>query len=117
MAFNELLADRIRKVFIDKEVSFDEKKMMGGLTFMVNDKMCVGVSNDDLMARIDPEKYNEALEKKGCREMDFTGRPMKGFVFIDPLGTDFNKDLEYWIELALEYNPTAKASKKKRGRL
>ena len=65
MAYNELLADRIRKVFIDKEVSFDEKKMMGGLTFMVNDKMCVGVSNDDLMAHIDPERYNEALEKKG----------------------------------------------------
>ena len=69
MAYNELLADRIRKVFIYKEVSFDEKKMMGGLTFMVNDKMCVGVSKDDLMARIDPEKYSEALEKKGCREM------------------------------------------------
>ena len=77
MAYNELLADRIRKVFIDEEVSFDEKKMMGGLTFMVNDKMCVGVSKDDLMARIDPEKYSEALEKKSCREMDFTGRPMK----------------------------------------
>jgi len=116
MTYNEILAERIRKVFIDEEISFKEKKMMGGLTFMVNDKMCVGVSKDDLMARIDPEKYSEALEKKGCREMDFTGRPMKGFVFVEPDGTDFNKDLEYWIKLALEYNPTAKASKKKRER-
>ena len=116
MAYNELLADRIRKVFIDEKVSFKEKKMMGGLTFMVNDKMCVGVSKDDLMARIDPDKYSEAFTKKGCREMDFTGRPMKGFVFVEPDGTDFNKDLEYWINLALEYNPKAKSSKKKRKR-
>ena len=114
MAYNEFLADRIRKVFIDEKISFGEKKMMGGLTFMVNDKMCVGVSKDDLMARIDPDKYSYALTKKGCREMDFTGRPMKGFVFIEPDGTDLNKDLEYWIKLALEYNPKAKSSKKKK---
>ncbi|MCH9028177.1 MAG: TfoX/Sxy family protein [Bacteroidetes bacterium] len=114
MAYNEYLADRIQKVFNDGKVSFKEKKMMGGLTFMVNDKMCVGVSKDNLMARIDPDKYSKALEKKGCREMDFTGRPMKGFVFIEPDGTDLNKDLEYWIKLAIEYNPKAKSSKKKK---
>jgi len=113
LAYNEFLADRIRNVFIDEKVSFKEKKMMGGLTFMVDDKMCVGVSKDDLMARIDPDKYSNALTKKGCREMDFTGRPMKGFVFIEPDGTDLNEYLEYWINLALEYNPKAKSSKKK----
>ena len=114
MAYNEYLAGRIRKVIINEKISFEEKKMMGGLTFVVDDKICVGVSKDDLMARIDPDKYSKALEKKSCREMDFTGRPMKEFVFIEPDGTDLNKDLEYWIKLAMEYNPKAKSSKKKK---
>jgi hypothetical protein len=81
---------------------------------MVNDKMCVGILQDDLMARIDPEVYKAALQKEGCREMDFTGKPMKGFVFISPTGTEEEKDLNYWIELALEFNRKAKASKKKK---
>lgn len=86
---------------------------MGGLTFMVNNKMCVGILNDDLMARINPEIYKAVLDKRGCREMDFTGRPMKGFVFVDPARTKSKKDLEYWASLVLEYNKKAKSSKKK----
>jgi len=112
MAYDEKLANRIRELLLNKR-SVEEKKMMGGLTFMVNNKMCVGILKDDLMARIDPEVYESALERRGCREMDFTGRPMKGFVFIDPEGTKSKKDLEYWIKLALDYNKRAKASKKK----
>jgi len=81
---------------------------------MVNDKMCVGILNDELMARIDPAVYESVLERKGCREMDFTGRPMKGFVFIGPEGTKLKKDLEYWINLALDFNKKAKSSKKKK---
>lgn len=111
MAYNEKLANRIRELLLNKR-SVEEKKMMGGLTFMVNNKMCVGILKDDLMARIDPEVYESALERRGCREMDFTGRPMKGFVFIDPEGTKSKKDLEFWIKLALDYNKRAKASKK-----
>ena len=111
MAYDEKLANRIRELLLNKR-SVEEKKMMGGLTFMVNNKMCVGILKDDLMARIDPEVYESALERKGCREMDFTGRPMKGFVFIDPEGTKSKKDLEFWIKLALDYNKRAKASKK-----
>jgi len=88
--------------------------MMGGLTFMVNNKMCLGILGDNLMARIDPEVYDSTLEKKGCREMDFTGRPMKGFVFVGPEGTKLKKDLEYWINLALDFNKKAKSSKKKK---
>jgi TfoX/Sxy family transcriptional regulator of competence genes len=88
--------------------------MMGGLCFMVDEKMCVGVNKDDLMARIDPEIYSDALKRKGSREMDFTGRPMKGFVFVELTGTDVEKDLEYWIKLALQFNPKAKSSKKKK---
>jgi len=111
MAYNEKLANRIRELLLNKR-SVEEKKMMGGLTFMVNNKMCVGILKDDLMARIDPEVYESALERRGCREMDFTGRPMKGFVFIDPEGTKSTKNLEFWIKLALDYNERAKASKK-----
>jgi TfoX/Sxy family transcriptional regulator of competence genes len=114
MAYNEHLADRISRVFSEKHVSFEERKMMGGLCFMIDDKMCVGVNKDDLMARIDPEIYPEALKRKGSREMDFTGRPMKGFVFVEPTGTDIENDLEYWIKLALEFDPKAKSSKKKK---
>ena len=114
MAYDEYLADRINIVLKSKQVFFKEKRMMGGTTFMVNDKMCVGVINSNLMARIDPDIYDEELTKKGCRQMDFTGRPMKGFVFVEPEGIDTDEDLEYWIRLALDYNPRVKSSKKKR---
>ena len=60
-----------------------------------------------------PDIYEESLKRKGCNEMNFTGRPMKGFVFISPEGTDMDEDLAYWIQLALDYNPLAKSSKKK----
>lgn len=113
MAYDEHLAKRVRELLLTKK-SVKEKKMMGGLTFMVNDKMCVGILNDDLMARIDPAVYEKALEKRGCREMDFTGRPMKGFVFVEPEGTKSKKDLEYWINLTLKYNKKAKSSRKRK---
>jgi TfoX/Sxy family transcriptional regulator of competence genes len=89
-----------------------EKKMFGGVTFMVNGKMCVGVVKDEIMARIDPEVYENALKQKGCHEMRFTGKPMKGFVFVKLEGIENKKDLIYWIELALAFNKKAKVSKK-----
>lgn len=113
MAYDEYLAERIQNVLLSKRVNFDAKKMMGGLTFMVDGKMCIGIVKNDLMARIGPDFYNEALEKEGCKEMKFTGRPMKGYVFIEPHGIDMDSDLEYWIQLCLDYNPIAKSSKKK----
>ena len=112
MAYDEKLAQRVRESLPRRGV--EEKKMMGGLTFMVNGKMCVGILKDDLMARIDPEIYQEALQKTGCREMNFTGRPMKGFVFINPQGTNARQDLDYWVNLALNFNSKAKASKKRK---
>lgn len=114
MAYDELLADRLRNILKDKKVPNAEKKMMGGLCFMVDDKMCVGIVKDTLMARIDPDVYEEALTKKGSKQMDFTGRPMKGFVFVEPEGIDMEDDLEYWVQLCLDYNPKAKSSKKKK---
>lgn len=112
MAYNEFLADRVRLVLKENNAVFREMKMMGGMAFMVDDKMCVGIIKDDLMARIAPEDYNAALSREGCKEMNFTGRPMKGFVFVSPEGTDMDADLAYWVRLALDFNPRAKSSKK-----
>ena len=112
MAYNEILAERVRKKLARENLLVEEKKMMGGLTFMVSGKMCVGISNDDLMARIAPEEYEIALQKKGCREMDLTGKPMRGFVFISAEGAGTDEGLDYWINAALAFNSSAKASKK-----
>lgn len=114
MAYNEFLADRISQFFREKSVPFEARKMMGGLCYMIDGKMCVGVNKDEIMARIDPEVYEETLKKKGCREMNFTGRPMKGFVFLTEDATDFDADLYNWLQLALDFNPKAKASKKRK---
>lgn len=114
MAYNEFLADRIRRIFNEKRTPFEEKKMMGGLCFLVDGKMCAGVVEDMLMGRIDHTIYEEALTRKGCRKMDFTGRPMKGYVFVEPEGIDTDRDLENWVQLCLDFNPRAKASKKKK---
>ena len=80
---------------------------------MVQDKMCLGVEQDRLMVRLSPDRYDEAMEKEGCRPMDFTGKAMKGFVFVD-LSALNKKNLEYWVDLALEFNKNAKASQKKK---
>ena len=114
MAFDELLADRIRMSLQEKKTAFTEKKMMGGLAFMVNDKMCVGVIKNSMMARIDPVAYENSIAKTGCRPMDFTGKPMKGWIYLEPEAIDMDDDLNYWIQLALDFNPKAESSKKVR---
>lgn len=114
MAYNEFLADRVTVFFEEKKVLFEVKKMMGGLCFMVDSKMCVGIIKDEIMARIHPDIYEESLTKKGCNKMNFTGRPMKGFVFLSDEAIDMEEDLYYWLQLALDFNPLAKASKKRK---
>ncbi len=114
MAYDHILADRIDRILQERKVHFESKKMMGGLCYMVDDKMCVGVVKGDLMARIGIEAADASQNKLGCRPMDFTGRPMKGYVFIGPEGTDLDNDLEAWMKLALDFNPIAKSSKKKK---
>ncbi|HET7152438.1 MAG TPA: TfoX/Sxy family protein [Candidatus Kapabacteria bacterium] len=113
MAYDRVLADRIRERFAGLP-NVEEKEMMGGLTFMYNGKMCVGVIRNELMCRIDPDFHNEAIKKPGCRTMDFTKRPMRGYVMIDDEGMGSKKDFDYWIGLALEFNKKAKASKKRK---
>jgi hypothetical protein len=109
MAYSEHLVERIRlrlrKVNVTKEL-----KMMGGLIFMVNDKMCVGVDIDKktgldrLMVRVGKASHDQLIFKKGSREMDFTGKVMRGFLFIHPDGFDTESDLDFWIEKALNFN-------------
>ncbi len=77
MAYNEYLGERILTSLRNQGVQFVEKRMMGGLAFMVDDKMCVGVIKENLMCRIDPEIYESVLKRKGCKPMDFTGKSMK----------------------------------------
>ena len=113
MAYDEHLADRIKQILKESNAAFEEKKMFGGICYMVDEKMCVGVVKNDLMARIDPDIQEKVLKEKGCREMDFTHRPMKGFVFVSPEGIDLDTDLNKWVKRCLEYNPMAKSSKKK----
>lgn len=113
MAYNTFLADRISSFFNDKKILFYEKKMFGGLCFMVDDKMCVGIVKDEIMVRIHPDIYEVSLNKPGCNAMNFTGRPMRGFVFLTDEAIDLDKDLHYWLQLALEFNPFAKKSKKR----
>lgn len=114
MAYSELLADRVKQVLDDKDITYETKKMMGGLCVMVDDKMCCGIVREEVMARIGPDAYEEALTKEGCKEMNFTGRKMKGYVFLEADATDMDEDLEYWVQLCLDFNPLAKSSKRKK---
>lgn len=109
MAYNKHQADRIRQRLSRVNLT-DEKKMMGGLIFMVNDKMCVGLDiekttgKDRLMVRVGKARHDQLVFRKGSREMDFTGKVMRGFLFIDPDGFDTEDDLDFWIEKALFFN-------------
>jgi len=111
MAYDEFLAERMQRVYEERRFSFFAKKMFGGVCFMVDDKMCTGVLHKQMMVRVDPLFHEDALKKPGTRPMDESG--MRGFIMIDPECVDMDEDLEYWMNLALEYNPKAKSSKKK----
>lgn len=113
MAYSEKLADRIREALMHID-NLEEKHMFGGVCFMVNDKMCIGVVKDDMMCRIDPDVEADALERTGARAMDFTGRPMKGYIYVDDSGMKKKSDFQYWVNLCLDFNTRAKASKKKK---
>jgi TfoX/Sxy family transcriptional regulator of competence genes len=114
MAFNEYLQERINNVLNEKRVQYEARKMMGGLCYMVDEKMCVGIIKDDLMLRVGTDAYEELMKMEHAREMDFTKRPMKGYIYVAPEGIDFEDDLAFWIQKALDFNPLAKASKKKK---
>ena len=118
MAYDPYLAERIERILQEKKVVYTAKKMMGGYLFSVDDKLMCGIHIDKkfgdslLMARIGEKAYEAHIDRTECLPMDFTGRPMKGYIFVTPEGFDMDDDLAYWIQLALDFNPTAMSSKK-----
>lgn len=102
MAYNEKLAERIRKV-LGKEPGLTEKKIFGGLSFLLNRNMCAGVLEYNLVVGVGPEKYEECLKLPNAKPMDFTGRPMKGFIYVDSDGYKTDKSLLKWIQLGLDF--------------
>lgn len=111
MAYNEKLANRIRKAFANA-ANVEEKKMFRGIAFMMNEKMCVTANDNEMMCRIDPELHEASIEKKGCRTVIMKGRKLKGWVYISEEGMKTEKEINYWIGLALDFNKKAKSSRK-----
>jgi hypothetical protein len=102
MAYDEGLAERVREQ-LKELVPFDEKRMFGGLCFLVNGNMACGLVGDTLMVRVDKQQWPVLLEKAHVREMDFTGRSLKGFLYVDPAGTAEDSDLAFWLDTILTF--------------
>lgn len=112
MAFDEGVAQRLRETYLHldtlgpsqvAETRVVEKKMFGGLAFMVDGHMSCGVVKDELMVRVGPELYDEAINRPHARKMDFTGRSLKGFVYVGTEGFENDEDLRGWVELSLRF--------------
>ena len=106
MAYDEALAERIRDVLAGQGDRVREQKMFGGIAFMVDGHMTVGVVNDDLMARVGADGEDDALAQPHARTMDFTGRPMTGFVQVSAAGVATAKDVRSWVDRALAFTTT-----------
>lgn len=102
MAYDEGLVERIRDIFIDN-AQVTEKKMFGGLCFLLSGNMCCGIVGDSLMARIGPDAYAESLKRTHAREMDFTGKPMRGMVYASPPGIESDEMLADWLGLCTDF--------------
>ena len=111
MAYNEKLTKRVREALAHLQ-NVEEKRMFGGVAFMVSDKMCISAGDDELMFRIDPAIHDESLKKKGCRPVIMRGRKYKGYVYLNEKKLKNKKAFDYWIKLALEFNKIAKSSKR-----
>ncbi len=114
MATDPFLLDRMRSTMVAKKVKWTEKKMFGGDCFMVDDKMCFGTYKGGLMVRIDPDESMSLVNRKATTQMIHGGKPMVGYLFVEPEGYDMDDDLEFWIGKCLDFNPKAKASKSKK---
>jgi TfoX/Sxy family transcriptional regulator of competence genes len=117
MAYDEELADRIRQA-VGPRPDVTEKKMFGGIAFLLDGKMFVGIVKDDLMVRVGPDRYEAALGEPHVRPMDFTGKPMNGYVFVGPDGCRTEKAVGKWVGRGAEFVATlekpSRAAKKRR---
>jgi TfoX/Sxy family transcriptional regulator of competence genes len=113
MVYDETLADRIRQA-VGPRTDVVERKMFGGVAFLLDGKMFVGIVKDDLMVRVGPEQYEATLDESHVRPMDFTGRPMNGYVFVGPGGSRNVKAIKKWVDRGLEFVATVPQTKKKR---
>lgn len=115
MTYDEKLANRIRELLAELP-NIEEKKMMGGLCFMYKGKMSSGVEKEDLIVRVIDSKYQTSLMKPHCRKMDFTGKVLSGFLYVDKEGIETEKQLRFWLELGIEFvekqGPKTKKKKK-----
>ena len=102
MAYDEGLAQRLRES-LEGRSGLSEKKMFGGLAFLIHGNMCLGVSGEELMVRVGADAYEEALAQPAAREMDFTGRPLRGFVYVGTEGFESDEDLRTWVERGLGF--------------
>jgi TfoX/Sxy family transcriptional regulator of competence genes len=102
MAYDEGLAQRVRELLAERD-GISEKRMFGGLAFLIRGNMCVGIVKESLMVRVGPDAYPGLVEAPHARRMDFTGRPMKGFVFVDPDGVESDADLRRWVGHGLAF--------------
>ena len=114
MAYNNELANRVReRLAMEENIGVEEKEMFSGLSFLVNGKMCINISHDNLMCRYNPELEDKVSTKNGFLPMIMKGKQLKGYCYVEPIGFQNPDDFEYWIKICLDYNPIAKASKKK----
>ena len=113
MAYNERLAERVRALLGGRR-GVSERRMFGGLAFLVDGKMCVGVLGDELVVRSGPSLHAEALKQRHARPMDFTGRPMSGMVYVAPAGIARGTALKRWVEIGLAGAAASPASKRTR---
>lgn len=108
MAYDTTLASRVRDVLGDNR-EIREREMFGGIAFILSGNMAVGVSKDELMVRLDPDEYDEALADPGVRAFDMTGRPMRGWILVAPEATAEPSDLQRWVEVGLDFAGTLPA--------
>jgi hypothetical protein len=113
MAYDHKLVDRIRAYLSDvPKIKIKEKEMFSGVVFMVNGKMCVNVSHENLMCRFDPSRIDEVSDRNGFMPMVMRGKELRGYCYVSPEGFKSKRDFEYWMKLCLDFNPKAKASRK-----
>lgn len=103
MAYSEALAERVREALVPRGDAVTEIKMFGGLCFTLHGNMCVGIVGDDLMVRVGPDDYDDALTRPHVREMDFTGTTMRGLVYVSPDGISDDDDLEAWVRRGVAF--------------